>query len=178
MGENERGSKTSSLSRRQQSALPVIAATPTLAQAARSSGIGESAIYRWLEATDFRDELARPTHAGSPPTRHPYASICHSEHSAPPCHSEEPATRNLKLPVLNLSRPPGNPHSPARPFVLRTARPFLLSAARPLVLRGANPSALKGARPFVLREIEGGTDGRGLWGATRSPARMRANKTK
>ena len=59
MGENERQSKTSSLSRRQQSALPVIAATPTLAQAARSSGIGESTLYRWLEDPQFRDELIR-----------------------------------------------------------------------------------------------------------------------
>ena len=59
MGENERGSKTSSLSRRQQSALPVIATTPTLAQAARSSGIGESTLYRWLEDPLFREELIR-----------------------------------------------------------------------------------------------------------------------
>ena len=59
MGENERGSKTSSLSRRQQSALPVVAATPTLAQAARSSGIGESTLYRWLEDPLFREELIR-----------------------------------------------------------------------------------------------------------------------
>ena len=59
MGENERGAKTSSLSRRQQSALPVVAATPTLAQAARSSGIGESTLYRWLEDPLFREELTR-----------------------------------------------------------------------------------------------------------------------
>ena len=59
MGGNERGSKNPNLSRRQQSALPVIAATPTLAQAARSSGIGESTLYRWLEDDDFRNELAR-----------------------------------------------------------------------------------------------------------------------
>ena len=59
MGGNGRGTKNSSLSRRQQAALPVIAATPTLAQAARSSGIGESTLYRWLEDDDFRNELAR-----------------------------------------------------------------------------------------------------------------------
>ncbi len=56
---NGRGSKNSSLSRRQQSALPVIAATPTLARAARSAGIAESTLYRWLEDEDFRDELTR-----------------------------------------------------------------------------------------------------------------------
>ncbi len=59
MGENGRESKISSLSRRQQSALPIIAATPTLAQAARSAGIAESTLYRWLEDEDFRDELTR-----------------------------------------------------------------------------------------------------------------------
>ena len=59
MGGNGRGSKNSSLSRRQQSALPIIAATPTLAQAARSAGIGETTLYRWLEDEDFRDELTR-----------------------------------------------------------------------------------------------------------------------
>ena len=59
MREIERGTKISSLPRRQQSALPIIAATPTLAQAARSSGIGESTLYRWLQDDRFRDELTR-----------------------------------------------------------------------------------------------------------------------
>ena len=59
MGGNERGTKNSSLSRRQQAALPVIAAAPTLAQAARSSGIAASTLYRWLEDDDFRNELTR-----------------------------------------------------------------------------------------------------------------------
>ena len=59
MGQIDRGAKFSSLSHRQQSALPVIAATPTLAQAARSSGIAESTLYRWLEDPHFRDELTR-----------------------------------------------------------------------------------------------------------------------
>ena len=59
MGQIDRGAKFSSLSHRQQSALPVIAATPTLAQAARSSGIGESTLYRWLEDPLFREELTR-----------------------------------------------------------------------------------------------------------------------
>ena len=59
MGGNERESKNSSLSHRQQAALPIIAATPTVAQAARSAGIAESTLYRWLEDEDFRDELTR-----------------------------------------------------------------------------------------------------------------------
>ena len=44
---------------RQQSALPTIAAAPSIAQAARDSGIGESTIRRWLEDEDFRYELTR-----------------------------------------------------------------------------------------------------------------------
>ena len=39
--------------------LPIIAAAPTLAQAARSSGIGQGALYRWLQDNRFRHELAR-----------------------------------------------------------------------------------------------------------------------
>ena len=44
---------------RQQSAIPTIAAAPSIAQAARDSGIGERTIHRWLEDEDFRDELTR-----------------------------------------------------------------------------------------------------------------------
>ena len=58
-GEIDRRIKFSSLSHRQQTALPIIAATPTLAQAARSSGIGESTLYRWLQEPLFREELTR-----------------------------------------------------------------------------------------------------------------------
>ena len=59
MGENGREIQKSSLTFRQQAALTVIAATPTVAQAARQSGIGESTFYRWLEDPDFRVELTR-----------------------------------------------------------------------------------------------------------------------
>ena len=44
---------------RQQSAIPAIAAAPSIAQAARDSGIGERTIHRWLEDEDFRYELTR-----------------------------------------------------------------------------------------------------------------------
>ena len=59
MGENEREIEKFNLTFRQQTALPIIAASPTIAQAARTSGIGESTLYRWLEDDDFRDELTR-----------------------------------------------------------------------------------------------------------------------
>ena len=59
MAGNGRVIENSALTFRQQSALPVIAASPTVAQAARASGIGESTLYRWLEDGHFRDELTR-----------------------------------------------------------------------------------------------------------------------
>ena len=51
--------RQASLTYRQQSAIPTIAAAPSIAQAARDSGIGERTIHRWLEDEDFRDELTR-----------------------------------------------------------------------------------------------------------------------
>ena len=59
MKENGREIKKSSLTFRQQAAMSIIAATPTIAQAARQAGIGESTLYRWLEDDHFRVELAR-----------------------------------------------------------------------------------------------------------------------
>ena len=59
MRENGREIQKSSLTFRQQAALTVIAATPTMAQVARQAGIGESTSYRWLEDDHFRVELAR-----------------------------------------------------------------------------------------------------------------------
>ena len=59
MSGNERVIEKSSLTFRQRSALPIIAASPTIAQAARTSGIGESTLRRWLEEDSFRDELTR-----------------------------------------------------------------------------------------------------------------------
>ncbi len=51
--------KKSGLSPRQQHALPIVAASPTLAEAARESGIGKTTLYRWLNDDRFRDELTR-----------------------------------------------------------------------------------------------------------------------
>ena len=59
MSGNERETEKFSLTLRQQSALPIIAASPTVAQAARVSGIGESTLRRWLDEDGFRDELTR-----------------------------------------------------------------------------------------------------------------------
>ena len=51
--------ENSALSSRRQQALPIIAAAPTLPQAARSSGIGQGTPYRWLQDNRFRHELTR-----------------------------------------------------------------------------------------------------------------------
>ena len=47
------------LTGRQRSALPVILASATIREAAKSLRISERTIYRWLEDEDFRKELAR-----------------------------------------------------------------------------------------------------------------------
>ena len=54
---NDGKTKISILSSRQQGALPVIAAAPTIAQAARDCRVSESTIRRWLRDPDFADEL-------------------------------------------------------------------------------------------------------------------------
>ena len=59
MSGNEREIEKSNLTFRQESALPIIAASPSIAQAAGAAGIGESTLRRWLEEDDFRDELTR-----------------------------------------------------------------------------------------------------------------------
>ena len=46
-------------SQRQESALPVVALFPSIAQASRASGVGKSTLYRWLQDPDFRAEVAR-----------------------------------------------------------------------------------------------------------------------
>ena len=66
MGRNGTEFEKSGLSSRRQQALPIIAAAPTLARAARSSGIGQGVPYRWLQDHRFRHELTRlrPNTAG------------------------------------------------------------------------------------------------------------------
>ena len=54
---NDGETKISILNSRQQGALPVIAASPTIAQAARDCRVSESTIRRWLRDPVFADEL-------------------------------------------------------------------------------------------------------------------------
>ena len=57
MNGNDGKSKISILSSRQQGALPVIAAAPTMAQAARDCRVSESTLRRWLRDPAFAAEL-------------------------------------------------------------------------------------------------------------------------
>ena len=58
MGGNEREIDLSALSPRQQAALPIVACTPTIVQAARAAGVGESTLRRWLTNPAFNACLA------------------------------------------------------------------------------------------------------------------------
>ena len=49
--------KFTSLSHRQLAALPHVAASPTLSQAARSANVGRATLYRWLQDDRFRQAL-------------------------------------------------------------------------------------------------------------------------
>ena len=54
---NDRETKFSILTSRQQGALPIIAAAPSIAQAARDCRLSESTIRRWLREPVFAEEL-------------------------------------------------------------------------------------------------------------------------
>ena len=56
-GENRWAIDVPGLSRRQQSALPAVLSAPTIVEAARRSGVGESTLRRWLEEPRFRTAL-------------------------------------------------------------------------------------------------------------------------
>ena len=58
MNGNERISEFSELTLRQQSVLPILAVSRSIAQAARDSGVAESTLRRWLHEPGFREELA------------------------------------------------------------------------------------------------------------------------
>ncbi len=58
MGANGTDFQISTLTFRQQSALPAIAMASTITQAARDSGIGKTTLHRWLQEPVFRQQLA------------------------------------------------------------------------------------------------------------------------
>ena len=59
MSGNERIFEIPGLSPRQQSALPTVVSSPTIAESARRAGVAESTLRRWLDEPAFRKELDR-----------------------------------------------------------------------------------------------------------------------
>ena len=57
--QSDRDSESSDLTPRQQAILPVIALSPSIAQAARDTGVSERTLRRWLDDPAFRDELSQ-----------------------------------------------------------------------------------------------------------------------
>ena len=51
--------KNPGLSPRQQAALPILASTPSITQAASLSRVGRRTLHRWLKDPEFRDQLAK-----------------------------------------------------------------------------------------------------------------------
>ena len=56
---NDREIEISGLSLRQQALLPVVALSPSIAQAARDSGVSERTLRRWLDEPAFREQLSQ-----------------------------------------------------------------------------------------------------------------------
>ena len=59
MAHNGTVAKNTALSPRQQSALPILAAAPSIAEAARLSRVGRRTLHRWLQDPEFRDQLSQ-----------------------------------------------------------------------------------------------------------------------
>ena len=59
MATNGNVDKKISLTRRQKTALPVVAASPSVLEATRRSNVGLRTLHRWLEDDGFRSELER-----------------------------------------------------------------------------------------------------------------------
>jgi hypothetical protein len=56
---NDRETEGSGLTPRQQAILPVIAVSPSIAQAARDTSVSERTLRRWLDDPIFREELSQ-----------------------------------------------------------------------------------------------------------------------
>ena len=59
MATNGNVDKKNNPTRRQKTALPVVAASPSVLEAARRSNVGLRTLHRWLEDDNFRRELER-----------------------------------------------------------------------------------------------------------------------
>ena len=59
MSQNGTTKNTPGLSPRQQAALPILASSSTIAQAARISKVGRRTLHRWLQDPEFQEQLAQ-----------------------------------------------------------------------------------------------------------------------
>ena len=59
MSENDRKIEILRLTPRQQALLPVVALSPSIAQAARDTGVSERTLRRWLDDPAFREQLSQ-----------------------------------------------------------------------------------------------------------------------
>ena len=62
MAEMTSKSAFSGLTRRQQAALPIVAAAPTIAQASTDSGVSQRTLCRWFKDPDFREAVSSFLH--------------------------------------------------------------------------------------------------------------------
>ena len=58
MSANDRKNENTQLTLRQQATLPVVAISPSIAQAARDTGVSERTLRRWLDDPAYREELS------------------------------------------------------------------------------------------------------------------------
>ena len=59
MSGNDREIEISHLTPRQQAVLPIVALSPSIAQAARDTGVSERTLRRWLDDSAFREHLSQ-----------------------------------------------------------------------------------------------------------------------
>ena len=76
IAENDRKIEISALAFRQQAALPIIALAPSIAQAARDSGIAESTLRCWLQDPGFREELTKLRQESAELARQEFQASC------------------------------------------------------------------------------------------------------
>ncbi len=62
MSADDRTNEEPGISQRQEAALPAIVLSPSIAQAARSSGLSERTLRRWMKDASFRSRLSRLRH--------------------------------------------------------------------------------------------------------------------
>lgn len=55
----ERGEDSSNLSRNQEKAIVALMAHPSIAEAAKSAGVSESSIWRWLQDEPFQARIRK-----------------------------------------------------------------------------------------------------------------------